>query len=239
MASRFHPVRVKDWTPVHYSEEQWRLLEHLRRRAGEIIAALAGSGIRAYAVGSVARGDVTPQSDIDIHTDEYTPTFIITTQLARHGFKVERFELVQATPEKAIKIVVVIDEKVSISIPASRLTRTEEEFKKFAGYVSLDDLRSNVRVPGVNKRLLLIKPTEYGHVERSVLGFENETAQILGISLETIQERIRMRFRRATKARAGLFLHEILPPDASPEKTLLQLAKKLPSLRQKLAGVLL
>uniref|UniRef100_A0A7C4D207 DNA polymerase subunit beta n=1 Tax=Thermofilum pendens TaxID=2269 RepID=A0A7C4D207_THEPE len=238
MVSKFHPVRAREWVPVHYSEERWRTLEQLRCEAEKILSALAEKNIKAFAIGSLARGDVTPKSDVDIHVSGYVPSFIVAASLAEHGLRVDHYEVVQATPETAVKIIAVIDERTSITIPASRLSKTEEEFGRFAGAVDLDGLRRGLRVPGVNKRLLLIVPTEYGHAERSVLGFERETANLLGISLETVQERVRVRTRRAVRARSGFFLHKVLPPDSSPEKTLLDLASKLPALRLKLTGVL-
>lgn len=237
--SRFHPVKAREWVPVHYSEDRWRTLEQIRHEALRILSALASGNIRAFAIGSVARGDVTPNSDIDIHTDGYVPSFLVATSLAKHGLRIDHYEILQATPETTVKIIAVLDDKTSISIPATRLTKEEEEFRRFAGAVNLDDLQRGLRVPGVNKQLLLIVPTEFGHVERSILGFEIEAAQLLGISLETIQERIRVRLKRAVQARSGFFLHKVLPPDFSPEETLLDLARKLPSLRSKLTGVLL
>ncbi|MEM0093822.1 MAG: nucleotidyltransferase domain-containing protein, partial [Thermofilum sp.] len=97
--SKFHPVRAREWVPVHYSEERWRTLEQLRCEAEKILSALAERNIKAFAVGSLARGDVTPSSDIDIHVNGYVPSFIIAASLAEHGLKVNHYEVVQATPE--------------------------------------------------------------------------------------------------------------------------------------------
>ena len=43
-------------------------------------------------------------------------------------------------------------------------------------------LKENARVLGVDKRLLLIEPTESGHIERGVIGYEHIIALKWGIS---------------------------------------------------------
>ena len=56
----------KDGIEVGYHSSHWQLLEKLRKKSIEIMDALALFGIRSGVYGSVARGDVTPSSDIDI-----------------------------------------------------------------------------------------------------------------------------------------------------------------------------
>ena len=189
-------------------------------------------------IGSVARGDVTESSDVDVHLKTYVPSYLVAACLLERGIEITRYEITQATPDTAVRINVVIDERTSISIPASRLSKSEEEFPRFAGFLTLRDLLADKRVPGVNKQLLLIVPTEYGHIERSIIGYENEVAQFLGVSLETVRERVQMRTRRAVQARAGFFVHRVVPPDSQPEQVLLDLASRIPQLRRKLEGTL-
>ena len=43
---------------------------------------------------------------------------------------------------------------------------------------------------GVDKRLMLIEPTEKGHVESSIIGKEEYVAKLLGISAETVLDRV-------------------------------------------------
>lgn len=236
---RLHPVSSRDWTPVYYTAEHWALLSSLRRRAWEILEALLCAKVRAVVIGSVARGDVTPSSDVDVHLNSYAPTHQVVSCLQERGFEVSWFEIIQATPTSAVRIVIFIDEKTTVSIPASKLSETEEEFPLFAGCLSLDELRAGKRAPGVNKRLLLIMPTEFGHIESSILGREVEVAKILGVSVKTVMERINVRLKRVREGRSGFYLHRIVPPDDSPERVLHSLARDNPLLARKLEGVFL
>ena len=54
----------------------------------------------------------------------------------------------------------------------------------------LSQLKAGVRVAGVDKRLMLIEPTEKGHVESSVIGREEFAAKVLGVSAETVLDRV-------------------------------------------------
>ncbi|MCY0883361.1 MAG: nucleotidyltransferase domain-containing protein, partial [Acidianus infernus] len=51
---------------IEYTEEQWKLFNEKRKRAKEILETLYYKGIKGYAYGSIARGDVKKTSDIDI-----------------------------------------------------------------------------------------------------------------------------------------------------------------------------
>lgn len=237
--SKLHPVSSRDWTPVHYTAEHWALLRSLRRRASEILEALLCAKVRAVVIGSVARGDVTPTSDIDVHLDSYVPIHQVVTCLQELGFEVSWYEIVQATLNSAVKILVFIDERTTVSIPASKLSRTEEEFPLFAGCLSLDELRAGKRAAGVNKKLLLVMPTEFGHLESSILGREVEVARMLGVSVETVRERVAVRLKRVKEGRSGFYLHKVVPPDDTPERVLHSLARVNPLLARKLEGFLL
>uniref|UniRef100_A0A7C1T1U1 DNA polymerase subunit beta n=1 Tax=Thermofilum pendens TaxID=2269 RepID=A0A7C1T1U1_THEPE len=237
--SKLHPVSSRDWTPVHYTAERWALLRSLRERAASVLEALLCTKVKAVVIGSVARGDVTPTSDIDVHLDSYAPTHQVVSCLQEHGYGVAWYEVIQAAPNSAVRIVVYIDESLTVSIPASKLSKTEEEFPLFAGCLNLDELRAGKRVPGVNKRLLLIVPTVFGHVESSILGREVEVAKMLGISVETVKERVAVRLKRVKEGRSGFYLHKLVPPNDSPERVLFALARANSLLARKLEGVLL
>ncbi|UNQ72771.1 nucleotidyltransferase domain-containing protein [Infirmifilum sp. NZ] len=232
------PVRVRDKTPVVYPEWRWRLLENLRERALELLRALEGVGASPVVIGSVARGDVTPSSDIDVHFTAYVPSWRVVVALERAGISVRGFRVIQASPSTAIRIIVVVDEGIEISIPVSRLSKTEEEFPKYAGAVSLREIKLGVRVPGVNKRLLFVEPTSYGHDEWSIIGFESEAARLLGISLDTILERRFMRIRRAREGKAGFYVHLEIPVGESPEDRICEAARTNPVIRRAVATVL-
>ena len=60
------PEIMHDERAVVYDSEHWELLETLRTRAASVMERLQSIGLDPYVYGSVARGDVTKNSDIDI-----------------------------------------------------------------------------------------------------------------------------------------------------------------------------
>ena len=58
----------------------------------------------------------------------------------------------------------------------------------------------------ISKRLMLIQPTSRGHIEFSIIGREVEVAKIVGISLEIVNERVRVLTRRKEVGRTGIVL---------------------------------
>ena len=70
------------------------------------------------------------------------------------------------------------------------MRRVEREFYRFGGEVNLSQLKADIRVAGVDKRLMLIEPSEKGHVETSVIGKEESAAKTLGIASETVLDRV-------------------------------------------------
>lgn len=219
------PVRVKDRIPVIYPEWRWRLLSDLREKAARILEALASVVSEPVVIGSLARGDVSETSDIDVWLGNYVPTWKVTYALETAGINVKYFKVVQATPETALRALVVVEERVEISVPLSKLRKVEEEFPRFTGAVTLSDIRKGVRVRGVNKQLLFIEPRSYGHDEWSIIGFEEETARLLGVSLEAVLERVSMRLKRAREGKAGFAFYAELPTSEYPEEFVCSVAR--------------
>jgi predicted nucleotidyltransferase len=98
----------------------------------------------------------------------------------------------------------------------------------------LDDLRKGVRTPGVDKRLKLIEPTDRGHRESPVIGREGYVARLLGISVETVIERVRVLTRRREHGRTGVFLKVELNPEDSVEEAVARVARENPMFRRRL-----
>lgn len=73
-------------------------LADLRARAIEIMEALERTNIPCIVHGSIARGDVSSKSDIDVFIPEIYPSFTIVNALRKSGLNVGRHILVQATP---------------------------------------------------------------------------------------------------------------------------------------------
>ncbi|MCD6538436.1 nucleotidyltransferase domain-containing protein [Candidatus Bathyarchaeota archaeon] len=222
---------------IIYDEKRWRLLNQLRAEAIELMDALNSMHIFSIVHGSIARGDVTEKSDIDIFIPDVIPSFLVETALERAGISISERILVQATPTYSIKAYIGIDERRSVSFPLSKLRKTEREFYKFGGEATLEMLRRGVRVPGVDKRLMIIEPTEDGHIESSILGREGEVAKLLGISIETVLDRVRTLTRRDKIGRTGLFIERRLASNETFELVLKELAERNPAVRRRLRTV--
>ncbi|HWQ16776.1 MAG TPA: nucleotidyltransferase domain-containing protein [Sulfolobales archaeon] len=211
---------------VIYDEERLRILDRLRRIAIEILESLKECGIEGYAYGSIARGDVDKESDVDIAIIHDIPTNILRLCIEKK-WRIYRGEIIMATPTRTpiLYLYLDIEGRISISKHLWKPSTTEYEFYKFGGMASLDQLLLGQRVPGVNKRLRLIIPTERGHIERDVIGHEAEVARILGISVETVAERVRVLTRRDRLGRTGVFFKAIFDGDSSIEEVIRGICK--------------
>ena len=231
------PMLRDERLKIIYDEKHWRLLNQLRAEAIELMDALSSMHIFSIVHGSIARGDVTEKSDIDIFIPDVIPSFLVETALERAGISISERIIIQATPTYSIKAYIGVDERKSISFPLSKLRKTEREFYKFGGEATLEMLRRGVRVPGVDKRLMLIEPTEDGHIESSILGREGEVAKLLGISIETVLDRVRTLTRRDKIGRTGLFIERRLASNETFELVLKELAERNPAVRRRLRTV--
>ncbi|MCS7120198.1 MAG: nucleotidyltransferase domain-containing protein [Candidatus Bathyarchaeota archaeon] len=228
------PVARDERVEVIYSKERWELLKALRKQAIEIMEALEKAHIFSVVHGSIARGDATPKSDIDIFVPQTVSSFLIETSLLRNGFQISKRILIQATPTHTIKGFIEIDEQRHVSFPMSKLKRLGREFYRFGGEATVEMLRNGVRTPGVDKRLMLIEPTESGHIESRVVGREEYVAKLLGISVDTVLNRVRTLLRRDEIGRTGLFIERELSPNETFESVLKRLADENPAVRRRL-----
>jgi len=219
---------------VIYDSSRWRLLRELREKALQILVSLSKFGLEAVVYGSIARGDVNRDSDIDVALLYPVPPCIIETALDSAGFTVMQREIAQATPIHALKGHLYLDEKTVITIPLTPLNRLEREFYRFGGELDEKGLRENRRVAGVDKRLMLIYPIERGHVESSIIGREEEVASLLNVSLDIVMEREKVLLRRDEKGRTGVFIRKVLGADESFENALKKLANSNYMVRKRL-----
>ena len=67
------PVKQQEYREVIYSAERWTLLENLRAKAMRIMETLAKAHLEPIVHCSIARGDVSKESDIDIYLDTKDP----------------------------------------------------------------------------------------------------------------------------------------------------------------------
>ncbi len=225
------------WFPFDAS---WRrLIDDLRYRAMEVFECLKDAGFSDAGVfGSVARGDVTKRSDVDIHVPRYVSSYRI------EAFLLERFsflkkEIVQASPNYVPKGIWYLDSGVTVSLPLLPPNQRESEFYRMAGFVSLDDIEKGLFVPGVDKQLTLIEPdpsiSPRGYWKSSIFQNFKIISRKLGVSLQILEERSRVLQLRDQRGRTGVFLREIVDPNKNFEQQFNLLLRKKPILRRLLA----
>ncbi len=231
------PLRLPEVLEVIYSAEHWALFKRLRAKALQLMEALANFNIEAITHGSIARGDVTEKSDVDVFIPHPPSSFLIETALEQAGIPWNRRLIVQATPAYAMKGYIEIDERTSISFPLMNMRKFEREFYRFGGEVTFEELKAGVRVAGVDKRLMLIEPTEKGHRESGIVGREEHVAKILKISVETVLDRVHALLRRDEIGRTGVFIERELTEGETFELALKKLAEENPAVRRRLKTI--
>ena len=228
------PTRHLGHVDVAYSKKHWQLLRRLRCEAVELMKILDVSNLPAVTHGSIARGDVTVKSDIDVFVLNSPSSFAIETALDRAGVQISKRVIIQATPHHVLKGYIEIDDRKTISFPLAKMTQIERGFYRFGGEIHLKGLRDDLRVVGVDKRLMLIVPTEKGHVESNIVGREEEVARLLEISAETVFDRVRALLRRDKLGRTGVFIERMLHYEETFGMALKRLAETKPEVRRRL-----
>jgi predicted nucleotidyltransferase len=210
------------------------LLREYRWKAAKLMATLESSHIQPIIHGSIARGDVTAKSDIDIFIPEPPSSFLVETALESTGISFNARYVVQATPNYAMKAHIEIDEKTTVSFPLMWMRKVEREFYRFGGELGLAHLQRGYRTVGVDKRLMLIEPTLKGHMESNIVGREEQTGKILGVSVETIIDRVHALLKRDEVGRTGVFVKKELNEDETFELALKRLAIVNPAVRRRI-----
>lgn len=227
------PMKRAERVEVVYDKRQWKLLKQLRTKTVQLMETLDSCHLRSIVHGSIVRGDVSETSDIDVFLPSPPSSFVIETSLERSGFRVCQRTIVQATPVYALKGYLWLDERASLSFPLVKLRPVEKDFYRFGGEASLSTLREDKRVLGVDKRLMLIEPTKQGHIESAVVGREEEVANLLGVSLNTVLDRVHALLRRDEVGRTGVFIERELAPDETFEQAMKKLADQNPAVRRR------
>jgi predicted nucleotidyltransferase len=228
------PLRRAERVEVVYDKKRWKLLKQYRSKTVHLIETLDNCHLRSIVHGSIARGDVSETSDIDVFLPDPPSSFSIETALERSGFQVYQRTIIQATPLYALKGYIGLDPQTSLSFPLVKLRPVEKDFYRFGGEASLSALKDDKRVSGVDKRLMLIEPTAEGHVESYVVGREEDVANLLGVSLNTVLDRVRALLRRDEVGRTGVFIEKELAPDETFEQAMKKLADQNPAVRRRI-----
>jgi predicted nucleotidyltransferase len=223
-----------DAAEVTYSEGRWRLLDELRAEAVERMEPLVEAHFEPLVYGSIARGDVKRGSDIDIYVPSPPSPTLIEAALERRGVTLIHREIIQATPSYAAKVYLYTGDRRGYSYPLVDLKPNEAEFYAFAGSLSHRGLTQGLRVPGVDKRLMLIEPTAEGHKESPVKGQEGPVASKLGVDIRIVLERVRTLERRDKVGRTGVYLKRELAGDEDVSTVFNELADSKPALRRRL-----
>jgi len=230
--------RIPGGVEVAYDESRWALLREKRARAIQVLEALGPLAGDAVVHGSVVRGDVRAGSDVDVAILRPVAPALVEVYLEGGGLRPVAKEIVQATPSNTPKVYLYLDyERVTVvSYPLAPLKPREREFYAWGGEATLEELRSGARKPGVDKRLMLIVPTERGHVEAPVAGNEGWVARLLNVSPETVAERVRVLTRRREHGHTGVYLKVELDPEEPVEEAVARLRGGNPAFRRALRG---
>ena len=230
---RRKPAEMGSRKTVVYDQERWDLLKRLRDRAKKVIISLGDANIESIVHGSVARGDVSASSDIDIFVPQVTQSFRM--EIALSPYVILQRKIVQATPHHLPKAHILLGENITVTFPLITPRRREVDFYRFGGYIGLDEIDS--RSAGVDKRLMLIEPTPEGHVETPLSELSmGRAAKVIGVCQDTVEERIRVLRRRALSGRTGVYLEYVLGDDQSFEKVLSETASRDPALRRRVVS---
>ena len=222
---------------VTYEEGQWELLEDLRQMAAAVMYSLGNAGFESYVYGSLARGDVSQSSDIDIIIPGVVRSFMVELALDEHGITGRK--LVQATPGGLAKAHIYLPGNTMVTFPLVEPTARELDFYAFGGQLGPDGLEDVVhnRVPGVDKRLMLIEPVPEGHVETPLSDLPpGSVARKVGVGQDIVEERIRVLNRRARVGVTGVYLDRLLAPDEGFEAVLEEIAARDSLVRRRVRG---
>jgi predicted nucleotidyltransferase len=212
-----------------YTKEEKSIFSRLREKTKTILQTLENNNIKAFTHGSVARGDVSNTSDIDIYIPVQIPSYKI--ELVNEFVNADR-RIIIGTPNSTIKALLTRHDGISLSFPLSPTKEREMEFHNFSGLLYLHELMQNRRKVGVNKKLMLIEPEGKGYWTSSVQANKKRAMEVMGLSQRIIDERIRVLERRDAIGRTGIFLDHNIAPDENFEQVMKKLADRNPIVRK-------
>lgn len=217
-----------------YSDAHWDILKKKREHAQRICGKLNKRGLPLLVYGSLARGDVHDESDLDILINAFISPFNVEMALSVSNIMVSAREIVQATPNDVIKGHIFLQDEACITFFLSRGNKLNYDFYRFGGSVNFEELNEDKRVAGVDKSLTLIIPTEKGHKAVNLEGNEKLAQDLLNISPKILQVRKRVLTKRDKVGRTGVFLSEPVGPEESFGEVLKSLADSNSLIKRKL-----
>ncbi len=229
-----HKILRDHFNKVTYTENHLKLLQQKRERSKTLLEMFVKEGLNPFIYGSIARGDIHNDSDIDMVLIQSIAPYQIEIILEKNGFKNYFREIIMATPADTLKLYIYLNELESITIPLSKFNKKSSEFYDFGGKINLNQILNSIRVPGINKRLVFIQPTSDGHEEYSIIGNENLAAKQLSVGINLINERKRVLLRREKFGKTGVFLKRSIGVGETTELVLKKLSNKNTIVRKKL-----
>ena len=229
-----HKILRDHFNTVTYSENRLKLLQQKRERSKSLLEMFVKEGLNPFIYGSVARGDVHNDSDIDIVLIQSIAPYQIEIILDKNGFNNYFREIIMATPADTLKLYIYLNEFESITIPLTKFDKKSREFYDFGGKIKLDQAIDGIRVPGIDKRLVLIQPNVSGHEEYSIIGNEHLAAKQLNVGIDLINERKKVLLKREKFGKTGVFLKRPIEMYETTEDVLKKLANNKSIVRKKL-----
>jgi predicted nucleotidyltransferase len=229
-----HKILRDYFNTIIYSEKHLELLDEKRERAKYLLDIFVKEGVNPFIYGSIARGDIHNDSDIDIVIVQSIAPFLIEIILDKNNINNYHREILMATPTDTVKLYIYLNELESITIPLSKFDKRSLEFYDFGGKINLEQLDNNIRVPGIDKRLVFIQPNINGHEEYSIIGNEHLAAKQLNVGIELINERKKVLLKREKFGKTGVFLKRPIEMNESTEDVVKKLANKMSIVRKKL-----
>ncbi len=205
---------------VTYDKNHWDLLALYRERTEKIMRMFYKEGLKPLVFGSLARGDINENSDIDIIFPHKIPTYKLEVIINNNGEQIYAKEIIQATPGDTIKANIYLSKQECLTVPLIKFIKKSFQLYQFGGSLDLSQLLNNERVPGIDKNLIITIPSNKGHNELALKNNELYASKLLNIDIDFIYQRKRVLTRRDKIGRTGVFLHENLNIEDNFEKIL-------------------
>jgi len=219
---------------IVYNEKRWSILRNKREIAKKVMAPLCIHGYNPIIYGSIARGDVDEDSDVDVFIEQVVNPALLETIVEKSlGGWIKR-TVVQATPGYVVKGYIFIDELVSISFPLIEMLPNEAEFYSIAGKLSYSDVLENKRRGGMNKSMMIIIPVEDGHMEFPARQDPDLAAKLIGVDPKALRERLHVLEKRKEHGRTGTYIEVELDEGSTFPQVLKAIINENPILRRRI-----